>query len=225
MKYGYLPVPRRSKYRMAESKQRGVFICLEGIDGSGKTTQAHRLVKTLTRMGYEAVYTTEPSGGIYGRTIRKHILHGDKRVPAVVEAVLFAVDRIDHVQNEIQPLLDRGKIVVSDRYVYSSIAYQGAAHLDMPWIKAINSNAITPDFVVYIDVSPEAVTSRIQRRKSVMETLQTQNRVRKLYLKLVEKEQLAMVYGSASMKEVAQAILNMVLEFLKSAGLSADYPA
>jgi len=210
---------------MAESKRRGVFICLEGIDGSGKTTQAHRLVKTLTRMGYDAVYTTEPSAGIYGRIIRKHILHGDKRVPAVVEAVLFAVDRIDHVQSEIQPLLDRGKIVVSDRYVYSSIAYQGAAHLDIQWIKAINSNAIIPDFVVYIDVSPEAVTSRIQRRKSVMETLQTQNRVRKLYLKLVEKEQLAMVYGSASMNEVAQAILNMVLKFLKSAGLSADHPA
>ena len=210
---------------MAESKRRGVFICLEGIDGSGKTTQARRLVKTLTGMGHEAVYTTEPSAGIYGRVIRKHILHGDKRVPTVVEAVLFAVDRIDHIQEEIEPLLDRGKIVVSDRYVYSSIAYQGAAHLDMHWIKAINSNAITPDFVVYIDVSPEAVTSRIQRRKSVMETLQTQNRVRKLYLELVRKEQLAMVYGSASMKEVAQAILNMVLEFLRSAGLSADYPA
>ncbi len=210
---------------MAESKRKGVFICLEGIDGSGKTTQARRLVKTLTRMGYDAVYTTEPSAGIYGRIIRKHVLHGDRRVPTVVEAVLFAVDRIDHVQNEIEPLLDRGKIVVSDRYVYSSIAYQGAAHLDMQWIKAINSNATTPDFVVYIDVSPEAVTSRIQRRKSVMETLQTQNRVRKLYLKLVEREQLAMVYGSASTKEVAQAILNMVLEFLKSAGLSVDHPA
>ncbi len=209
---------------MAVSKRRGVFICVEGIDGSGKTTQAHRLARTLTRMGYDAVYTTEPSRGIYGRIIRKHILQGDSRVPTVVEAVLFAVDRINHVRSEIEPLLNKGKIVVCDRYVYSSIAYQGAADLDTQWIKKINCNAIDPDFVVYIDIPPGVVTNRIQRRKSVMETLQTQEKVRSLYLKLVKEEQLSMVYGNASIKEVAQAILNMVLEFLESTSLSANSP-
>jgi dTMP kinase len=175
-------------------------------------------------MGYDAVYTTEPSRGIYGRIIRKHILQGDSRVPTVVEAVLFAADRIDHVRSEIEPLLNKGKIVVCDRYVYSSIAYQGAADLDTQWIKEINCNAIDPDFVVYIDVPPGVVTSRIQRRRSVMETRQTQEKVRSLYLKLVEEEQLAMVYGNASIKEVAQAILNMVLKFLESTRLSANSP-
>lgn len=201
--------------RMAVRELNGVFICIEGIDGSGKTTQAHRLVKTLKKKGYDAVYTTEPSKGIFGKIIRKHILQGNNRVPTVVEAMLFAADRVNHVDNEIKLLLKAKKIVICDRYVYSSIAYQGASNLNQEWIKEINRHAIKPDLAIYIDVPPETVINRIKRRKSVMETLQTQKNVRKLYLKLVEEKQLVMVYGNASIREVAKTIENMVLEFLE----------
>ncbi|MDH5448037.1 MAG: dTMP kinase [Candidatus Bathyarchaeota archaeon] len=200
---------------MEETKHHSVFICIEGIDGSGKTTQAHRLVKTLTKKGYDAVYTTEPSKGTYGKIIRKHILQGNNRVPTVVEAVLFAADRVDHVENEVKPLLKAGKTVVCDRYVYSSIAYQGAVNLNQEWIRELNKHAVKPDLAVYIDVLPKIVINRIKRRKSVMETLQTQENVRKLYLKLVEEKQLVMVDGNVSIKEVAEAIENMVLKFLE----------
>jgi len=193
-----------------------VFICIEGIDGSGKTTQAHRLVKTLTKKGYDAIYTTEPSRGTYGKIIREHILQGNNRVPTVVEAVLFAADRIEHVENEIKPFLKAGKIVICDRYVYSSIAYQGASDNNLEWIREINKHAIKPDLAIYIDVPPEIVVNRIKRRKTVMETLQIQSKVRKLYLELVKKKQLKMVDGNAPIKEVAEVIENMVLKFLKS---------
>jgi len=199
-----------------EKTNQSVFICIEGIDGSGKTTQARRLVKTLTKKGYDTIYTTEPSKGIYGKIIREHILQGSNRVPTVVESVLFAADRIDHVENEIKPLLKAGKIVVCDRYVYSSIAYQGASDINPEWIIEINKHAIKPDLAIYIDVPPKIVINRIKRRKTVMETLQTQKKVRKLYLKLVKKKQLKMVDGNAPIKEVAEVVENMVLEFLKS---------
>ncbi|MCW3986602.1 MAG: dTMP kinase [Candidatus Bathyarchaeota archaeon] len=200
---------------MAAAERNGMFICVEGIDGSGKTTQARRLVKALTKKGYDAVYTTEPSKGIYGNIIRKNILQGNTRVPTVVEAVLFAADRNYHIENEIKPLLKAGKIIVCDRYVYSSIAYQGAADVNIEWIKEINKHAIKPDLAIYIDVPPEIVIDRIKRRKTVMETLQTQRDVRELYLKLVEDKQLFKVYGNASIREVAQVIENIVLRFLE----------
>ncbi len=197
-------------------KQKGVFICIEGIDGSGKTTQAHRLVEALAKQGYNSVYTTEPSRGLYGDILRKHILQGNNRVPPIVEAILFAADRLDHVKTEINPLLEQGKIIVCDRYLYSSIAYQGSADLDTEWIKEINKHAIKPQLAIYIDVPPEAVIDRMKRRrKTVMETLQIQEEVRGQYLKLVEQRQLTMVNGNASKREVSQVIQNLVLDFLK----------
>lgn len=198
------------------TKRKGVFICVEGIDGSGKTTQAHILVEALKKEGFEAVYTTEPSNGVFGKMLRKHILEGSRRVPVVVEAVLFAVDRFDHIESEVKPLLKRGKIVVSDRYVYSSIAYQGALSLSKKWLKEINNRAIKPDLSIFIDVPPEIVIGRINRQRSVMETLQTQKRVREAYLKLVEEEDLLVIDGASSKKEVAERIQKVVFNFLSS---------
>ena len=197
-------------------KKKGFLICIEGIDASGKTTQAKLLVKNLTTRGYEAVYTTEPSKGFYGQILREKILQGEKRVPAIFEALLFAVDRLDHVEKEIKPALMRGKIVISDRYVYSSIAYQGAAGLDLKWIEEINKWALKPDLAIYLDVPAEVVIKRIKRKRSVMETLQNQKKVREVYLRLVKEGKLILVNGNRPVEEVEREILQKVLNFLEN---------
>lgn len=196
--------------------KRGIFICLEGIDASGKSTQARWLVRNLRSRGFNAIYTTEPSKGEVGSFIRQYVLQRKRRVPAVVEALLFAVDRVDHVESKIEPALESGKIVVSDRYVYSSLAYQGAAGLDINWIKQVNSMALPPDLAIYIDAPPEVVVKRMRRRRSVMETLENQRRVREVYMQLVREERLVLVDGNRPASEVAQNILAMVLKRLKS---------
>jgi dTMP kinase len=196
--------------------KKGVFICIEGLDASGKTTHAHRLVRNLRRKGFDALYTTEPSRGEIGRFIRTYILQRKRRVPSVVEALLFAVDRVDHVEKEIKPMLEKGKIVVSDRYVYSTLAYQGAAGLDIEWIEEINRLALSPDLVIYIDVPPEVVVKRIRRKKSVMERLETQRRVREVYMKFVGNGKLVPIDGDRRKDKVAKDILTLVLNFLKN---------
>ena len=197
-------------------KKKAVFICIEGLDASGKTTHAHQLVRNLRRQRFDAVYTTEPSRGEIGRFIRAYVLQRKSRVPSVVEALLFAVDRVDHVEKKIKPALKEGKIVVSDRYVYSSLAYQGAAGLDLKWIEEINKLALPPDLAIFIDVPPEVVVKRIRRKKSVMERLETQRRVREVYMKFVKNGRLVPVDGNRRKDEVAKDILTLVLDFLKN---------
>ncbi|MFQ6080084.1 MAG: dTMP kinase [Candidatus Bathyarchaeia archaeon] len=195
--------------------KQGFFICIEGLDASGKTTQARRLVRNLRQRGFEAVYTTEPSSGEIGRFIRARVLQRRKRVPSVVEALLFAVDRIDHVERRINPSLQEGKVVVCDRYMFSSIAYQGAAGLDMKWIEEINRSALPPDLAIYLDVPPEVVVKRMKRKRSVMERLQVQRRVRQVYMKLVESGRLMPIDGNRPADEISKNILEVALDFLK----------
>jgi len=196
-------------------KGTGIFICIEGLDGCGKTTQARLLVRRLIKMGYDAVYTAEPSRGKIGNFIRKYCLHGGKRMSVVVEALLFAADRFEHVKDVILPALDEGSIVVSDRYVYSSMAYQGAAGLDLKWIEMINEHAIRPNLAIFIDVEPHTVIKRLKSKKSVMENLETQLKVRDVYMKFVGKGALIRINGNKSKKEVADAILKAVMKLLR----------
>ena len=197
-------------------KKKGIFICIEGLDGSGKTTHAHRLVRNLQEKRFDAIYTTEPSRGELGTFIRGTILEGKKRVPRVVEAVLFAVDRVEHIEKDVKPALKEGKIVVSDRCVYSSLAYQGAAGRDLEWIDEINRFALPPDLAIYIDVPPEVVVKRIRRKKSVMERLETQRKVQEVYMKFVDDGKLMLIDGDRKKGEVAQNLLTVILDFLQN---------
>ncbi len=196
-------------------RRKGVFICVEGLDGCGKTTQTKLLVRRLRRKGLDAVYTAEPSLGEIGKFIKKYCLHGKKRVSSIIEALLFAADRFEHVDNDVLPALSEKKIVVSDRYVYSSLAYQGAEGLNLNWIRKINEHAIRPDLAVFIDVEPTAVVKRLKQKKSVMETLETQRKVRDVYMKFVEKGELAKIDGNKPRQDVADTILQTILEFLE----------
>ena len=196
---------------------RGFFICVEGLDGCGKTTQTKFLVRRLKEKGYNVVYTAEPSRGEIGKFIKRYCLHGEGRVSSVVEALLFAADRFEHVEKEVIPALSEGKLVVSDRYVYSSLAYQGAAGLDLKWIEKINEHAVRPGLAIFIDVEPEIVVQRLKPRRSVMENLETQRRVREIYIKFVEKGALVKINGNKSEREVADEIMQVVLSFLAKA--------
>ena len=193
--------------------KKGVFICVEGLDGSGKTTQAALLTEKLNKNN-NAVYTAEPSHGKIGTFIRESCLYEEKRLPTAVEALLFAADRIEHVENEIKPALAEGKIVVCDRYVYSSLAYQGSAGLSLVWIQKINSYALKPDYAIFIDVPPERVLERLQRKKSVMETLEIQRKVREIYMAFAKKGELWLIDGNKERDEVANALYSKVLSLI-----------
>jgi len=130
--------------------------------------------------------------------------------------LLFAADRVEHLKSEVLPALEKGKIVVSDRYVFSSLAYQGAAGLDLKWIEEINKHAVRPDLALFIDVDPKTVTGRLKRKKSVMENLETQLKVREVYSKYVENGALLRIDGNKSKREVTKEIWRVVNDFLRT---------
>lgn len=203
---------------MQDQKWKGTLICFEGIDGSGKTIQARRLVQTLKRKGYDVKYTAEPSKGVFGKLVHSQILETDNRIPTVLESVFFAADRLNHVETEIIPSLKKGKIIVCDRYLYSSVAYQGTRTRSTPirkWILEINKHAITPDLAIYIDVPPEIAFHRTKVKKSSMESLETLRQVREIYLKLVEENQLILIDGNKPINDVTRSIENLVSKILQ----------
>jgi dTMP kinase len=195
--------------------KKGTFICIEGLDGCGKTTQAKLLAKKLGK-NYNAIYTAEPSRGKIGTYIRNSYLYGEKRFSIALEALLFAADRIEHLEREVLPALDEGNIVISDRYVYSSLAYQGAAGLSLEWIEKINEHALKPDLGVFIDIELETAMNRLKAKKSVMENTATLQKVRHVYMKFVAKGELVRIDGNRAKAEVAEALANVVLKFLET---------
>ncbi len=197
-----------------QKKRKGFFICIEGLDGCGKTTQTKLLVKKLEKK-HDAIYTAEPSRGNIGQFIKEHCLHSKSRGSAIVEALLFAADRYEHIQNEILPALNQGKLVISDRYVYSSLAYQGAAGVDLNWIRSINKHAILPDLALFVDVNPETVVKRLKPQRSVMENLETQKRVQEFYLKFVNQDELVRIDGNSEVPKASDEILKTVTAFLE----------
>ncbi|WP_341870576.1 dTMP kinase [Flexivirga meconopsidis] len=140
-----------------------MFIAFEGGDGAGKTTQIQLLRDRLVAAGREVVLTREPGGTPLGQQIREVLLHGDHVAPRA-EALLFAADRAHHVATVVRPALERGATVLQDRYMDSSIAYQGAGReLDPAEIKGLSlwaTEELLPDLTVLLDVTPELGRAR-----------------------------------------------------------------
>lgn len=139
------------------------LIVLEGLDGAGTTTQARRLVEHLRARGEAAHLTREPSDGPIGRLIRE-MLVGQHAIPgqAIAQStfgLLFAADRLDHIQREVDVQLAAGATVVSDRWYHSSLAYQGTG-ADRDWIAALNARARRPDLTLFLEVRPEIAAQR-----------------------------------------------------------------
>ena len=150
------------------SSAQGRFIVLEGIDGAGTTTQASRMASWLEARGVQTLVTREPSDGPVGMVIR-NALRGRIRLPSCAGsgelpketiALLFAADRIDHLQAEIIPALAQGVWVISDRYVQSSVAYQGTL-IELDWVAEINRYAVEPDLTLFLEVDVDEALRRI----------------------------------------------------------------
>jgi dTMP kinase len=145
--------------------EKGVLIVFEGIDGSGKSTQAEILLKRLQEEDVDVVYFREPSTGKWGRKIKKKAIHPDSLTPEE-ELDLFLKDRRENVAKNLKPALKKKKVVILDRYYYSTIAYQGAKGIDEELIRRMNEEfAVEPDLVFIFDIDPKKGLERIENRK------------------------------------------------------------
>lgn len=172
------------------NQRKGCFIVFEGLDGSGKSTQVRGLGSKLQKRKYEVITTQEPTKKSVIGSLITRILYKNTVVPDEVLALLFAADRADHTINTIIPALEKGMIVISDRYVYSSLAYQSRGmkkRLDIDWIRSINQAAIEPDLVIFLDATPKDAMSRLQKGQkrvqdhNFFENLEVQTRIRDAY--------------------------------------------
>ena len=197
--------------------ERGKFIALEGIDGSGKSTQIGRLVRRLTERGVSCRATREPTGRPVGVLIRQALTGQTPLDPRVI-AALYAADRIDHLVNRedgLAALVEQGITVVTDRYYFSSYAYHGV-DMDMDWVIGANSvsaGILRPTLTVFLDVSVELAMERIRRGRDHEELFEKEDRLRRtreLYFEAFERlkgtETVAVVDGSGTQDEVEERI-------------------
>ena len=143
-----------------------MFITFEGGDGAGKSTQVRELSQWLSAQGYQVVQTGEPGGTELGKQIRDLVLFGGDINPRA-EALLYAADRSHHIDTVVRPALEEGKIVVADRYLDSSVAYQGVGRgLGAEWIERVNlwgAGELKPDLTILLDLDPKKLPERITR--------------------------------------------------------------
>lgn len=155
----------------------GLFITLEGGDGAGKTTQSELLAGWLEERGREVVRTREPGGTTLGVELRKLLLHGESVNPRA-EALLYAADRAQHVATIVRPALERDAVVVQDRYIDSSLAYQGAGRvLDVEDVRRISewaTEGLQPQLTVLLDISPEDAAARRVARGGSADRLESE---------------------------------------------------
>jgi len=152
--------------REVKIAKKGFFIVLEGLDGSGKSTQAKLLVQNLIKHGRDAVYMKEPTEGEWGQKIREIAVKGRGNVTPEQELDYFIKDREEDATQNILPALDSGKVVVMDRYIYSNIAYQGALGIDIELIKEKNRKFPKPDILFFLDAPPETGIGRINDQRT-----------------------------------------------------------
>ena len=198
---------------------KGVFISFEGGEGCGKSTQSKLLKEYFEAQGHLVVLTREPGGTKLGKELRDILLHTHDDVSPRAEALLYAADRAHHVETLIRPALDRGEIVITDRYLDSSIAYQGAGRVLSPGevgrISRWATESLIPTLTIIIDLPAEVGISRLKSRDRLeSESIAFHERVRQefLSLALMDPERYVVVDGRQSIEDIHAAITSRVSE-------------
>lgn len=204
---------------------KGLFIVMEGPDGSGKTTQINLLKEYLEEAGYECLITREPGGTVIGEEVRQLILNPEhKEMSPVTEMLLYAASRAQLVHEVIGPALEEGKIVISDRFVDSSIVYQGIARkLGISTVSAVNAPGIgiyRPDGIFFIDLSEAEGLRRKKEQKNLdrmeQEGIDFHHMVSEGYRKVLSgRPEVMKIDGGKSIDTIQKKIRNHVDELLK----------
>lgn len=187
---------------------RPLFIVLEGIDGSGKSSAVERLKAHLESKGVKVMTTAEPTKGMIGKLVAET----DDLTPET-EALLFTADRACHTE-EMKKWLSEGYAVITDRYFGSTLAYQSAAGMDIDWLKAINSKVtMKADYTFLLDVDPEVSFARVGKRGeeiSRFEKLDYQKKVRAAYLGFADEFEYIRIDASRTADEVAASMISII---------------
>ena len=205
---------------------KGLFITFEGGEGSGKTTVCRYVYKQLLDAGFDVIYTREPGGSNIAEQIRNVILNVDNiDMDPRTEALLYAASRRQHLAEKVLPALEEGKIVICDRFLDSSLAYQGYARgIGIDEVMSINSFAINncmPDLTLYLDVTPETGLKRIQIRKDLnrldVESINFHHNVYEGYRIVCEKypERIRVIDAEQPLEEVCAETLATVMEIIE----------
>ena len=202
----------------------GLFITLEGGDGAGKTTQSTLLDEWLIARGERVLRTREPGGTDLGVELRNIILHRDGHIAPRAEALLYAADRAHHIATQVRPALQRGEIVIQDRYLDSSVAYQGAGRIiDATEIRDLSlwaTEGLLPDLTILLDVDPATSRTRMAERTTYdrieAEKSDFHTRVRDGYLRLAaaEPHRFLVLDASAPIADLAERISDRVEQLL-----------
>ncbi|MFB7252088.1 dTMP kinase [Microbacterium sp. NPDC056234] len=195
----------------------GLWITLEGGDGAGKTTQADLLESSLRDAGRTVLRTREPGGSEVGQLVRDIVLHHRGDIAPRAEALLYAADRAHHVATVVRPALARGEVVIQDRYLDSSVAYQGAGRvLDADEIRNLSlwaTEGALPDLTVLLDLDPQVARMRLDAAEKPFDRLEAEKlefhlRVRSAFLSLAEAEpaRFLVLNAAASASEIAADI-------------------
>ena len=201
------------------------WITLEGGDGAGKTTQAALLQEWLVAAGHTVVRTREPGGTEVGLLLREIVLHHRGEVIDRTEALLYAADRAQHVATVVRPALERGEIVIQDRYLDSSVAYQGAGRVlgreEVRNLSLWAAEGLLPDLTVLLDLDPDAARSRLDADDKPFDRLESERhdfhrRVRAEFLVLAEAEpeRFLVLDASRPVDELAAAVRERVTALL-----------
>ena len=192
----------------------GVFVCFEGGEGSGKSTQSRRLHDWLEAEGCSVLLTFEPGDTEVGRELRRIVLDpATGELSDRTEVLLYAADKAEHVDTVVQPALDRGEVVITDRYVDSSLAYQGAGRdlllADVERVNRWATGDLRPHLTVVLDLAPEAGLGRLTGRDRIEgESVEFHQRVRQGFLDLAaaDPEHYLVLDARAPVEEIAAAI-------------------
>lgn len=196
--------------------KRGAFIVLEGLDGSGISTQSALLETVLSKKGYKTLLTKEPTSGLIGGMIRS-ALREDWSTSFKSLQLLFCADRAKHLEDEIEPALAKGRVVICDRYLFSTLAYGFAAGVDWHWLYNVNREFRLPDLTIFIDISPDISITRIEagrEKREVFEKRETLGKVRKAYMNLAKRFRFKVVNGEQSREDIGKEVSLIVSKFL-----------